>query len=90
MKPKKYPYPYSGVAKTKKTTKKEKLELVAFPNIAIRKDMLKHIFSVVKNHDNTTIIYFRVYKIFGAYEEQKFKVNLSYKETLRILNLEVE
>ncbi len=38
MKPKKYPY--SGVAKTKKTTKKEKLELVAFPNIAIRKDML--------------------------------------------------
>ena len=88
MKPKKYPY--SGVAKTKKTTKTEKLELVAFPNIAIRKDMLKHIFSVVKNHDNTTIIYFRVYKIFGAYEEQKFKVNLSYEETLRILNLEVE
>ena len=88
MKPKKYPY--SGVAKTKKTTKEEKLELVAFPNIAIRKDMLKHIFSVVKNHDNTTIIYFRVYKIFGAYEEQKFKVNLSYKETLRILNLEIK
>lgn len=88
MKPKKYPY--SGVAKTKKTTKKEKLELVAFPNIAIRKDMLKHIFSVVKNHDNTTIIYFRVYKIFGAYEEQKFKVNLSYEETMKILNLEVD
>ena len=88
MRPKKYPY--SGNTKTKKTTKEEKLELVAFPNIAIRKDMLKHIFSVVKNHDNTTIIYFRVYKIFGAYEEQKFKVNLSYKETLRILNLEVE
>lgn len=88
MRPKKYPY--SGVAKTKKTTKKEKLELVVFPNIAIRKDMIKNIFSVVKNHDNTTIIYFRVYKIFGAYEEQEFKVNLSYKETLRILNLEVE
>jgi hypothetical protein len=88
MRPKKYPY--SGNTKTKKTTKEEKLELVAFPNIAIRKDMLKHIFSVVKNHDNTTIIYFRVYKIFGAYEEQKFKVNLSYKETLRILNLEIK
>lgn len=88
MRPKKYPY--LGTAKTKKSTKEEKLELVAFPNIAIRKDMLKHIFSVVKNHDNTTIIYFRVYKIFGAYEEQKFKVNLSYKETLRILNSEVE
>ena len=88
MKPKKYPY--SGVAKTKKTTKKEKLELVAFPNIAIRKDKLKHIFSVVKNHDNTTIIYLRIYKIFGAYEEVKIKVNLSYEETMKILNLEVE
>ena len=88
MRPKKYPY--SGVVKTKKTTKKEKLELVAFPNIAIRKDMLKHIFSVVKNHDNTTIIYLRIYKIFGAYEEQKFKVNLSYEETMKILNLEVD
>lgn len=87
MRPKKYPY--SGNTKTTKTTKEEKLELVAFPNIAIRKDMLKHIFSVVKNHDNTTIIYFRVYKIFGAYEEQRFKVNLSYEETLRILNFEV-
>jgi hypothetical protein len=88
MKPEKYPY--SGVAKTKKTTQEENPELVVFPNIAIRKDMLKHIFSVVKNHDNTTIIYFRVYKIFGAYEEVNFKVNLSYEETLRILNFEVE
>ena len=82
-------YPYLGVAKTKKITKKDKPELVVFPNIAIRKDLLKHIFSVVKNHDNTTIIYFRVYKIFGAYEEQEFKVNLSYEETMKILNLEV-
>ena len=54
MRPKKYPY--SGVAKTKKTTQKDKPELVVFPNISLRKDMLKHIFSVVKNHDNTTII----------------------------------
>nr|DAR76968.1 MAG TPA: hypothetical protein [Caudoviricetes sp.] len=68
MRPKKYPY--SGVAKTKKTTKKEKLELVVFPNIAIRKDMIKHIFSVVKQNDNTTIIYFRIPKVFGLdYEE---------------------
>nr|DAX74263.1 MAG TPA: hypothetical protein [Caudoviricetes sp.] len=87
MKPKKYPY--SGVAKTKKTTKKEKLELVAFPNIAIRKDMFKHVFSVLKNHDNTTIICFRFYKFFGSYEEVKVKVNLSYEETIKILNLEV-
>ena len=88
MKPKKYPY--SGVAKTKKITQKDKPELVVFPNISLRKDMLKHIFSVVKNHDNKTIIYLRIYKIFGAYEEVKVKVNLSYEETLRILNLEVE
>lgn len=87
MRPKKYPY--LGAVKAKKATQKDKPELVVFPNISLRKDMLKHIFSVVKNHDNTTIIYFRVYKIFGAYEEQKFKVNLSYEETLRNLNLEV-
>lgn len=85
MKPKKYPY--LGVSKTKKTTKKEKLELVVFPNIAIRKDMIKHIFSVVKNHDNTTIIYFRIPKLFGFdYEEQRAKVNLSYEETVKIIN----
>lgn len=85
MKPERYPY--SGVAKTKKTTKKEKLELVAFPNIAIRKDMLKHIFSVVKNHDNSTIIYFRLPKVFGlGYDEERIKVNLKYEETMKLLN----
>ena len=88
MRPKKYPY--SGVAKTKQKTKEDKLELVAFPNIAIRKDMLKHIFSVVKNHDNTTIIYIRFFKLFEGYKEQKFKVNLSYEETMKILNLEIK
>lgn len=36
MRPKKYPY--LGTTKTKQKTKEEKLELVAFPNIAIRKD----------------------------------------------------
>lgn len=85
MKPKKYPY--SGVAKTKKTTKEEKLELVVFPNISLRKDWLKHIFSVVKQHDNTAIIYFRIPKFFGLdYEEQRAKVNLSYEETVKIIN----
>nr|DAU09792.1 MAG TPA: hypothetical protein [Caudoviricetes sp.] len=88
MRPKRYPY--SEVAKTKKTTKKDKPELVVFPNVSLRKDMFKHIFSVVKNKDNTTIIYLRIYKIFGAYEEVKVKVNLSYEETLRILNLEIK
>nr|DAY24666.1 MAG TPA: hypothetical protein [Caudoviricetes sp.] len=86
MKPKKYPY--SGVAKTKKTTKEEKLEMVVFPNISLRKDMLKHIFSVVKNHDDTTIIYFRISNFMGlfGYEEQNVKVNLKYEDTIKILN----
>ena len=85
MKPKKYPY--SGAVKAKKTNQEDKLGLVAFPNIAIRKDLLKHIYSVVKQHDNTTIIYFRLPKVFGLdYEEQRAKVNLSYEETVKILN----
>ena len=83
MRPKKYPY--LGTNK-KKPTKQEKLELVAFPNIAIRKDLLKHIYTVTRYHDGCTIIYFKIPKFFGAYEEQKAKVNLSYEETIKILN----
>lgn len=84
MRPKKYPY--SGAIKAKKTNQEDKPELVVFPNISLRKDMLKHIFSVVKIHDNSTIIHFRFYKFFGAYEERKVKINLSYEEALKILN----
>nr|DAV06418.1 MAG TPA: hypothetical protein [Caudoviricetes sp.] len=84
MRPKKYPY--SGAVKAKKTTKEDKPELVAFPNIAIRKDLLKHIYTVTRYHDGCTIIYFKIPKFFGAYEEQKAKVNLSYEETIKILN----
>jgi len=85
MRPKKYPY--LGTAKAKETTKKDMPEMVVFPNISLRKDLLKHIYSVVKQHDNTTIIYFRLPKIFGLdYEEQRAKVNLSYEETVKILN----
>jgi hypothetical protein len=83
MRPKKYPY--SGAAKAKKTTKEDKPELVVFPNVAFRKDLLKHVFSVVKQHDNATIIYFRIPKVFG-YEEERAKVHLSYEKTMRILN----
>lgn len=83
MKPKKYPY--LGAKKAKKTTQEDKLDLVAFPNIAIRKDLLKHIYTVVKNHDGATVIYFRIPKILG-YEEQRARINLSYEETMRILN----
>ena len=82
MKPKKYPY--SGTNK-KKPVKEDKLGLVVFPNIAFRKGLLKHVFSVVKQHDNATIIYFRIPKVFG-YEEERAKVNLSYEKTLKILN----
>ena len=84
MRPKKYPY--LGANKTKKTAKEDKLELVVFPNISLKKDMLKHVFSILKNHDNKTIIYFRFYKFFGSYEEVKVKVNLSYEETIKMLN----
>ena len=84
MRPKKYPY--SGAIKAKKITKEDKLGLVAFPNIAIRKDLLKHIYTVTRYHDGCTIIYFRIPNFFGAYDEQKAKVNLSYEETIKILN----
>lgn len=83
MRPKKYPY--SGAKKTKETTQEDKLELVVFPNIAIRKNLLKHIYTVVKNHDGATIIFFKIPKIFG-YEEQRARINLSYEETMKILN----
>jgi hypothetical protein len=83
MRPKKYPY--SGAVKAKKTTKEDKPELVAFPNIAIRKNLLKHIYTVVKNHDGATIIFFKIPKILG-YEEQRARINLSYEETMKILN----
>ena len=84
MRPKKYPY--SGFKNPPKMASVDKPELVVFPNVAFRKSLLKHIFSVVKQHDNTTIIYFKIPKFFGAYEEQKAKVNLSYEETIKILN----
>lgn len=83
MRPKKYPY--LGTTKTKQKTKEEKLEFVIFPNIAIRKDLLKHVYTVVSYHSDASIIYFRIPKIFG-YDEQKAKVNLSYEETLKIIN----
>ena len=85
MRPKKYPYTGSKINKVT-TTGIGARELVVFPNVAFRKNLLKYVFSVVKIHDNTTIIYFRISKVFGGYEEEKAKVNLSYEETLKILN----
>ena len=84
MKPKKYPYTGSRINKA--TTKGiGAQELVVFPNVAFRKNLLKYVFSVVKQHGNATIIYFRIPKVFG-YEEERAKVYLSYEETMRILN----
>lgn len=85
MRPKKYPY--LGANKTKKTAKEDKLEFVVFPNVSFRKELLKHVFSVVKDHGNATIIYFRVPKVFGlGYDEERAKVALKYEDTLKILN----
>ena len=83
MKPKRHPY--SGFKNPPKMASVDKPELVAFPNVAIKKDLLKHIFLVVKQHDNATIIYFRIPKVFG-YEEERAKVYLSYEKTMSILN----
>lgn len=85
MKPKKYPYTGSKIKKVT-TTGIGARELVVFPNVAFRKSLLKYIFSVVKQHDNTTIIYFRIPKLLGGYEEERAKVYLSYEKTMRILN----
>ena len=85
MRPKKYPY--SGRRKIQERPADVTLpDLVVLPNVSFRKELLKHIYTVTKNHDNSTIIYFRIPKIFGAYEEQKAKGNRSYEETLKILN----
>ena len=85
MRPKKYPYTGRKIKKVT-TIGIVAQELVVFPNVAFRKNLLKHVFSVVKIHDNTTIIYFRIPKVFGGYEEEKAKVNLSYEKTIKMLN----
>lgn len=83
MKPKKYPY--SGFKNSKRLASVDEFGIVAFPNIAFGKKLLKHIYTVVRNHDGTAIIYFRIPKILG-YEEQRAKINLSYENVIRILN----
>lgn len=85
MKPKKYPYTGRKIKKVT-TTGIGAQELVVFPNVAFRKTLLKYVFSVVKQNNNTTIIYFRIPKLLGGYEEERAKVYLSYEKTMRILN----
>lgn len=83
MKPKKYPY--SGFKNSKRLASVDEFGIVAFPNIAIGKKLLKHIYTVVRENDGSTIIYFRIPKILG-YEEQRSRINLSYENVIRILN----
>lgn len=83
MRPKKYPY--SG--RRKNQTKSANVvtpDLVIFPNISIRKEMLKHVYTVIKNVGRTTNIYFRIPKPF-SFDEQRITVNLSYEETIEML-----
>ena len=85
MKPKKYPY--SGRRKRQEKPSDVKIPaLVVFPNVSFRKELLKHVYMVTRFHDGCTIIRFRIPRFLGAYDEQKVEVNLSYEETLKILN----
>lgn len=84
MRPKRHPY--SGKLKQERLADVKSPALVIFPNFSFRKELLKHIYTVTENHDNSTIIYFRIPKVFGAYEEQRAKVNLSYEKTIKMLN----
>lgn len=83
MKP--YKYPYLGFKKPNKSVSVDKLDLVVFPNVAIKKDLLKHVETVVKVLGSTTDIYFKI-PIFFSYKEQRIRVDLSYEETLELLN----
>ena len=85
MKPKKYPY--SGKRKKQKRPADVTLpDLVVLPNVSFKKELIKHVYTVTKYFDDCTIIYFRIPKIFGGYDDEKVEVKLSYEETLKILN----
>ena len=85
MKPRKYPY--SGKRKRQEKPFDVTLpDLVVLPNVSFRKELIKHVYTVTRYLDDCTIIRFRIPRFLGAYEEQKAKVNLSYEETLKILN----
>lgn len=61
-------------------------DLVVLPNVSFRKELIKHVYTVTRHFDDCTIIRFRIPRFLGAYDEQKAKVNLSYEETIKILN----
>lgn len=85
MRPKKYPY--SGRKKIQEKPADVTLpDLVVLPNVSFKKELIKHVYTVTKDFDDCTIIRFRIPKILGTYDEEKVEVNLSYEETLKILN----
>lgn len=85
MKPRKYPY--SGKRKRQEKPSDVTLpDLVVLPNVSFKKELIKHVYTVTRYHDGCTIIRLRIPRLFGAYDEQKVKVKLSYEETLKILN----
>ena len=85
MRPKKYPY--SGRKKRQERPADVTLpDLVVLPNVSFKKELIKHVYTVTKDFDDCTIIRFRIPKILGTYDEEKVEVNLSYEETLKILN----
>ena len=85
MKPKKYPY--LGRRKIQEKPADVTLpDLVVLPNVSFKKGLIKHVYTVTKYFDDCTIIRFRIPKLLGTYDEEKVEVNLSYEETLKILN----
>lgn len=85
MKPKKYPY----LGKKKRQERPADVtlpDLVVLPNVSFEKELIKHVYTVTKYFDDRTIIRFRIPKFLGTYDEEKVEVNLSYKETLKILS----
>ena len=85
MRPKRYPY--SGRRKIQEKPADVTLpDLVVLPNVSFKKELIKHVYTVTKDFDDCAIIRFRIPKFLGTYDEEKVKVNLSYEETLKILN----
>ncbi|MDG8326594.1 hypothetical protein OK910_07020 [Streptococcus pneumoniae] len=85
MRPKKYPY--SGKRKKQEKPADVTLpDLVVLPNVSFKKELIKHVYTVTRDFHDCTIIRFRIPKFLGTYDDENVKVNLSYEETLKILN----
>lgn len=80
-------YPYSGKIKRQEKPSDVTLpDLVVLPNVSFRKELIKHVYTVTRYLNDCTIIRFRIPRFLGTYDEQKIKVNLSYEETLEMID----